>query len=259
MYKGKYAYFIIIFVGLMCTTLLPNLTNKIQASESESCILDMDSGFWHIIDQYVNNRSFAAKYYTKEDCHQAALASYGCIPAIEGQQFIARGSTLGTITNINYLTDRITDDFRNKCIVSPDTEDMEECRNTNNRYFTCVCSEDTTWMPVWGNVKKWKDLDGKVYSCGLDEFTFADLRILGVANAFNPLPLVSEISRLILAVGVFLFIINFLQGAILYVRSSGEEAGLKQARHKVTASLIGFIFMFLITGVIMYTYGVLQN
>lgn len=257
MYKSRILKLIVIFLGIFVTSLLPINSTKTLAAPHDSCIFD--SGYYYIIDEYVNNRAAASPYYTEGACHRSALSKYGCIPAIQGQQFMARGVTYGVITGIDYLADRITDDYRDRCIISPNPSDSS-CDNENFRFFTCKCKETTsTWHSFLGISTKWTNLEGKNFECSLDEFVVSNLRTLGTAKALNPLIIIQQISKLIFAVGIFLFIINFLQGAILYVRSSGEEANLKKARHKISATIIGLVFMFLVTGVIIFVYGITQR
>lgn len=256
MYKGRILKLIVIFLGVFVTSILPNNSTKTLASSEESCI--KDTGYYYIIDEYKNNKATASPYYTEGACHRSALSKYGCIPPIQGQQFMARGVSFGVITGIDYLADRITDDYRNRCILSKD-RDSKSCDNEHFRFFTCTCKEvASTWYPSLGTSTSWTNLEGKRFECGLEEFVVSNIQALGTTKAFNPLILLQQVTKLIFAVGVFLFIINFLQGAILYVRSNGEESGLKQARHKVTVSIVGIIFMFFITGVIIFTYGVVQ-
>ena len=257
MYKGKPVKLIVIFLGVIFTSLLPINSAKTLALSEDSCV--KDSGYFYIIDEYVNIRPTAIPYYSKGECHKAALKKYGCIPSIEGKQFMARGVSYGVVTGIDYIRDEITSDYRNRCILNPN-RDPSSCEMEHYRYFTCSCKEATsTWYASLGISISWTNLDGKKYQCGLEEFVLSNLQALGVAKAFNPLGLLEQVTKLIFAIGLFLFIINFMQGALLYVRSSGEEAELKKARHKVTVSIVGLIFMFLITGVIIFTYGIIQS
>ena len=256
MFKGRFIKFIIIFLGVTFTSLLPSTSTKSLASPAESCV--KDAGYYYIIDEYKNNRATASPYYTEGDCHRSALSKYGCIPSIQGQQFMARGVSFGVVTGIDYLRDRITDDYRSRCIISRD-RDSSSCETEHYRFFTCSCREvASTWYTSLGISTTWTNLEGKKFECGLEEFVVSNIQTLGVTKAFNPLILLQQVTKLIFAVGIFLFIINFLQGAILYVRSNGEESSLKQARHKVTVSIVGLIFMFFVTGVIIFTYGIFQ-
>jgi hypothetical protein len=257
MHKGKSVKLIVIFLGVIFTSLLPINSTKTLASAEESCV--EDSGYFYIVDEYVNNRPAASPYYSKGECHKAALKKYGCIPSIEGKQFMARGVSYGVVTGIDYIRDEITNEYRNRCILTSD-RDPVSCETQHFRFFTCSCREATSsWYSSLGISNSWTNLEGKKYECGLEEFVLSNLQALGVAKAFNPLGLLEQVTKLIFAIGIFLFIINFMQGALLYVRSSGEEAELKKARHKVTVSIVGFIFMFLITGVIIFTYGIIQS
>lgn len=257
MYNIRNLKFIILFIGVTLVSFTSNITIKSMASTEKSCV--QDAGYFYIIDQYQTNRATANLYYTRGECEAAALNLYGCNPSIQGQQFMARGVSYGIITGIDYLRDRVTEDYRNRCINSI-SRDENTCETEHYRYFTCNCKKSTsTWYSSLGLSRSWTNLEGIRYECGLEEFVLSDLRTLGTTKEMSPLVVIQQITKLVFAIGIFLFIINFLQGAVLYVRSNGEESGLKQARHKVTISIAGLIFMFFVTGVIMFTYGIISR
>lgn len=257
MYEGKFSKVIIMFIGLILVSFTGIGSVKSIASTEDACV--QVSGYFYIIDQYQNNRTTANPYYTRGECEAATLNLYGCNPSIQGQQFMARGVSYGIITGIDYLRDRITEEYRNRCINS-NTRNTTSCETEHYRYFTCNCKKSpSTWYSSLGLSRSWTNLEGVRYECGLEEFVLSNLKTLRAAKEMSPLIIIQQISKLVFAVGIFLFIINFLQAGVLYVRSNGEEAGLKQARHKVTISIAGLIFMFFVTGVIMYTYGIISR
>jgi hypothetical protein len=259
MYKGLISKiattFCMITLGVILTTFTP-ITSKAQVSQTDSCI--ENSGLWYIVDQYVTNPSAASPYYTKQNCHEAALGIYGCIPSIQGQQYKIQNTSSWSSGQINYLTDVISDDYRKNCINKNNRS--EAACGTNNRFFTCSCKKaNSSWHSNFGLSTTWTSQDGTRFECVLEEFVLKDLKVLGTSKIVSPMGLLNMIVNLLAAVAIFIFIINSLQGALLYVRSSGEEAGLKQARHKVTANIVGIIFVFVVTRVIMFVYEIIQS
>lgn len=257
MYKGTFSKVIRLFCLILTTIfmlILTSNTSMAQVSQTDSCL--ENAGYWYIVDRYVTNPSTASPYYTKKECHEAALGLYGCIPSIEGQQFKTSLTSSTFTADIDFINDLITDDYRAECIGSG-TRDAATC-GTDMRYYTCNCKvNNTAWYSGLGLSTTWTSQDGTRYECALEEFKLKDLKVLGTSKIVSPIGLLNMIVNMLAAVAIFLFIINFLQGALLYVRSNGEEAGLKNARHKVTSSITGIIFMFLVTRVIMFVYEIL--
>jgi len=238
-------------IGLVIFLTGLNFPAKTKAANTDSCV--NVGGFYYIIDQYLTNSATASPYATQDDCFQAALATYGCIPAIHDVEFLG-SSGITPIYHINYLTDRLTPEYKTACLAPGNDKSNPMCDPTK-KVFKCICNESINLASrVVGISRSWKTNSGAILQCGMLEIPYDKLVNTNPIESKNPAKLIETSSQLIFAVGIIIFIFNTLEAALMYVRSTGEEAMLKQARHTFTRSIIGLLFMFFVSGIILYVY-----
>jgi hypothetical protein len=240
-------------IGLVIILTSLNFPTKTQAANTDTCV--NVSGFYYIIDQYLTDSTTASPYSSQEDCFQAALATYGCIPAINNVEFLGSAG-ITPIYQINFVTDRLTPEYKIACIASGNDKSNPICDPTK-KVFKCVCNESINVATrVIGISRPWRTNSGMILQCGMIEIPYDRLLSANITESMNPAKLIDVSTKLIFAVGVIIFIFNTLESALMYVRSTGEEAMLKQARHTFTRSIIGLLFMFFVSGIILYVYEI---
>lgn len=238
-------------IGLVIFITSLNFTTKTQAANTDSCV--NVGGFYYIIDQYLTNSTTASPYATLTDCETSALALYGCIPAIDKVEFLGSPG-LTPIYQINFVTDRLTPEYKKACIAPGDDKTNPMC-NPSKKVFKCLCQESTNFSTkIVGITRSWKTNSGVTLQCGLIEIPYDSLAKLRLNESMNPANLIKTFSSVLFAVGIIIFIFNSLEAGLMYIRSTGEEAMLKQARHTFTRSIVGLLFMFFVTGIILYVY-----
>jgi len=238
-------------IGLVIFITSLNFTTKTQAANTDSCV--NVGGFYYIIDQYLTDSTTASPYSTQDDCFQAALAEYGCIPAIDKVEFLGSPG-LTPIYQINFVTDRLTPEYKKACIAPGDDKTNPMCDSTK-KVFKCVCNESLNFVSrVVGISRSWKTNSGTILQCGMMEVPYDRLLSTNISESMNPINLLEAFSKLIFAVGIIIFIFNTLESSLMYIRSTGDEAMLKQARHTFSRSIVGLLFMFFVSGIILYIY-----
>ena len=95
--------------------------------------------------------------------------------------------------------------------------------------------------------------------CRLEPGSFLRLIETKPPTPQSPMAFIQLISNFIFYLAIGIFVVNFLYAGFLYVRSSGEEDKLTEARNRLTNSIGGLVFLILVGSLLTYVVGILAS